>query len=107
MKELNMIMNDDGVFEEYDDTYDLTIHCTSQEEQDEVLLRLNKTVEQLPPVKLEPKTGHWIKKRVDGRGIHHGFCSNCDYNVEQRYDSNYCPNCGAKMVEPQERSDKE
>ena len=44
MKELKMIMNDDGVFEEYDDTYDLTIHCTSQEEQDEVLLRLNKWI---------------------------------------------------------------
>lgn len=42
MKELKMIMNDDGVFEEYDDTYDLTIHCTSQEEQDEVLMKLNR-----------------------------------------------------------------
>ena len=55
MKELKMIMNDDGVFEEYDDTYDLTIHCTSQEEQDEVLLRLNKTVETLEEIKLEIK----------------------------------------------------
>lgn len=57
MKELKLIANDDGVFEEYDDTYDLTIHCTSQEEQDEVLLKLNKTVEKLPPVKPEQK---WI-----------------------------------------------
>ena len=55
MKELKMIINADGVFEEYDDTYDLTIHCTSQEEQDEVLLRLNKTVETLEEIKLEMK----------------------------------------------------
>lgn len=44
MKELKLIANDDGVFEEYDDTYDLTIHCTSQEEQDEWLMKLNRTV---------------------------------------------------------------
>ena len=40
-KELQAIMNDDGVFEEYDDTYDLTIHCESKEEQEEILNRLN------------------------------------------------------------------
>lgn len=44
MKELKMIANDNGVFEEYDDIYDLTIHCTSQEEQDEVLMKLNRIV---------------------------------------------------------------
>lgn len=41
MKELKIYDRGDGVFEEYDDTYDLTIHCTSQEEQDDVLARLN------------------------------------------------------------------
>jgi hypothetical protein len=39
---LQMILNDDGVFEEYDDTYDLTIHCESREEQEEVLNKLNR-----------------------------------------------------------------
>ena len=38
---LQAILNDDGVFEEYDDTYDLTIHCESREEQEEVLNKLN------------------------------------------------------------------
>lgn len=33
MDELKMVMNDDGVFKEYDDTYDIIIHCTSAEEQ--------------------------------------------------------------------------
>ena len=36
-----IIQRPDGLFETYDDTYDLTIHCTSQEEQDAVLARLN------------------------------------------------------------------
>lgn len=40
-KELQLILNDDGIFEEYDDTYDLTIHCENEEEQEEVFNRLN------------------------------------------------------------------
>lgn len=31
---IKAIMNEDGVFEEYNDEYDLTIHFESQEEQD-------------------------------------------------------------------------
>lgn len=58
---------------------------------------VKKVLRDLPPVTPHPKIGRWIKKRVEGRGIHYGYCSNCDYNVEQRYDFNYCPNCGAKM----------
>lgn len=42
MKDLQIIQNDDGVFDVYDDTYDITIHCTSQEEQDNVLEKLNR-----------------------------------------------------------------
>lgn len=42
--EIKIIQDEDGHFVEYDDTYDLTIHCTSQEEQDEVLMELNRTV---------------------------------------------------------------
>lgn len=39
--EIKIIQDEDGHFVEYDDTYDLTIHCISQEEQDEVLMKLN------------------------------------------------------------------
>lgn len=48
----------------------------------------------------EPKTGHWIN------GNYHIRCSECgeDYPYRLR---NFCPNCGAKMVESQERKDKE
>jgi len=46
----------------------------------------------------EPKTGHWKKWEY---GTHR--CSICDKFIgRERYP--YCPYCGAKMVEPQERS---
>lgn len=44
MDELKMIMNDAGAFEEYDDTYDITIHCTSAEEQQQVMDKLNERI---------------------------------------------------------------
>ena len=46
----------------------------------------------------EPKTGHWIAKpHVYGVT----YCSECDFELKID-NTNYCPNCGAKMVEPQE-----
>lgn len=41
MDEIKMIMNDDGVFKEYDDAYDITIHCTSENEQKSVIEKLH------------------------------------------------------------------
>ena len=41
-RELKAIMNNDGVFEEYDDTYDITIHLESKEEQNRIIEWLNK-----------------------------------------------------------------
>ena len=39
---INLIFDEDGVARIYDDTYDITIHCESQEEQDKVLAKLNR-----------------------------------------------------------------
>ena len=36
-KEIKLIIRPDGVAEKYDDTYDLTIHCTSEYEQREII----------------------------------------------------------------------
>lgn len=36
-KVLSMYLNKDGVFEEYDDTYDITIHCKSKKEQENAI----------------------------------------------------------------------
>jgi hypothetical protein len=58
------------------------------------------TIEALPNITPQPKTGHWIKPY--GGNWH---CDKCDY--EQGRKSNFCPDCGAKMVESQESEDKE
>ena len=54
-------------------------------------------VEQLPPVKLAEKTGHWIDT---GSGQE---CSECG-EIQYGYDSfrRYCAKCGAKMEEVEE-----
>ena len=81
----------------------------------------------LPPVNPQSKTGHWIEtaeeyyKAVNeyGGGVNEDTpyfvddiaCSVClaMYSVidneTERFD--HCPSCGAKMAEPQERSDEE
>lgn len=55
------------------------------------------------------KTGHWIKYGVPRCGEQHYKCTSCGYYINfgqwgELYtkEFKYCPNCGAKMVEPQE-----
>lgn len=58
-------------------------------------------------LKESSKTGHWIKIVVNGQ--HKIRCDKCDY-TEPEYAThirNYCPNCGAEMVEPRESEVKE
>ena len=47
------------------------------------------------------KTGHWIDRDV--YDADRWKCSECGRT--ESYKENYCPNCGAKMVEEQERSE--
>ena len=61
---------------------------------------------------IQPKTGHWINAKVGKLFPSNDFkCSECenilDFNGVNcgRGDANFCPNCGAKMVEPQEGSE--
>lgn len=60
------------------------------------------------------KTGHWIEIAQYSDGNHKIECSECkshifdrghanSFNVKNKYK--YCPNCGARMVEPQESKD--
>lgn len=48
----------------------------------------------------EPKTGHREYNDI----YDHYLCGNCK-TVVMDYD-NFCPNCGCRMVEPQERSEE-
>lgn len=50
----------------------------------------------------EPKTGHWIKT-ISENGITSAVrCSECGFEDNRYMLFRYCPNCGAKMVDPQE-----
>ena len=55
---------------------------------------------ELPSVEPERKTGHWIPRNSF---LLKYRCSECGRESE-KYD--YCPNCVARMVEPQESEDK-
>ena len=54
----------------------------------------------LPSVAIPNKVGHWIDT---GSGQE---CSEC-HEIQYGYDNHrfYCGNCGARMIEPQERSE--
>lgn len=43
---MGLIQNEDGTFSAYDDTYDIVIHCESEEEQ-------KKVIEYLKEIKLQ------------------------------------------------------
>lgn len=50
----------------------------------------------------KPKIGHWIYWYTNGFGRKICKCSKCNRDGDTA-GYNYCPNCGAKMVDPQER----
>ena len=64
-------------------------------------------IKELSSVTPKPKTGYWF---IDERpeSDRETICSNCEqpifkyHKLDFDYRPNYCPNCGAKMIEPQE-----
>ena len=54
-------------------------------------------IESLPSAQPERKTGKWIDETFEPWGlVYHPYkCDQCGEHSEA--DSNYCPNCGAKM----------
>ena len=53
----------------------------------------------------EPKTGHWVSVNPMVDTL---MCSECGENIiSEEFKSNYCPNCGAKMIEPLESEEEE
>ena len=63
----------------------------------------------------EPKTGHWIEhpeiETSTPEYLMFYECSECGdkqcFCKSDIHKKHFCNNCGARMVEPQERSDKE
>ena len=60
-----------------------------------------KAINEIPPVN-PTKTGHCIE--TDKYESYRFKCSECYRGTDDITD--YCPNCGCRMIEPQERSDK-
>ena len=87
-KDLMIYFDEDGVAREYDDTYDITIHCESEEEK-------RKAIEFIKA----RKWGKWIPV-TNGRGGHE--CSLChsyapSFQTGDEWLTDYCPTCGADM----------
>ena len=103
------------------DTFKMAIQALSQEPCDDAISRedainafdehpydtlsyasARNIIRELPSV--TQKSGKWHRKY--DRIVNDCFweCDKCGCGYQHEY--NYCPNCGAKMVEPQESEDK-
>lgn len=52
-------------------------------------------ISELPPITPQQKTGHW-ERVTDNAGYLVWECDKCKW--QQRYATNYCPDCGATMM---------
>lgn len=51
----------------------------------------------------EPKTGHWKRISMDKYSEHAKYWYRCDRcGKDNLGNTDWCPNCGAKMIDPQE-----
>ena len=63
-------------------------------------------LDDLPPITPQPKTGNWIENAPEYQNIDPPYiCSECG-NLHLR-KTNYCDQCGCRMVEQQESDDRE
>ena len=68
--------------------------------------KIRAVIEKEPGEDVQPVVhAHWIKTNYDYVDGTIYKCSNC--NAELYSAWNYCPNCGAKMIEQQGSEDKE
>jgi hypothetical protein len=64
-----------------------------------------KCIKGMPPVTPQPKTGHWNTYVVRQSGIDEEWleCSECKWSNALLIPRNYCPNCGCRMVESEDK----
>jgi hypothetical protein len=68
-----LLLNKDGTADVYDDTWDITIHCTSEEEQKEAIKLLKKQMNSkwIPCSERMPdKTGKYLVTITQGGTVH-------------------------------------
>ncbi len=71
-----------------------TINCVTS---NEFRYKIVEDIKTLPSVTPKEKTGKWIFDEILDR---HYYCSECKSMGVDYWD--FCPNCGARMFEPQE-----
>lgn len=77
--EILLTIGEDGKASLYDDTYDITIHCESQEEQDEVKRVLQNVPHWIPVTERLPAMGKSVLMcDIDG-DIYLGHRTQCGY----------------------------
>lgn len=69
-----------------------------------IIARSVRRIRKLPPVTPQPKTGKWNTFELFQGGIKETWyeCPKCKWSNALLIPRNYCPNCGAKMIESQE-----
>ena len=72
--------------------------------------KIAEEVKSLPSVTPSRRKGHWNEYYTSQKGNDVFNCKECGHTfivMQGQDDMNFCPNCGAEMVEPQESEDKE
>ena len=54
----------------------------------------------------EPKTGHWTIDNGSLEALYTEICECSECGMDSIGVSDYCPNCGARMIDQQESEDK-
>lgn len=81
--------------------------ATGLKKYDYILNARNK-IKNLPSVKSqEPKIGHWERISMDKYTTHAQYWYRCDRcGKDNLGNTDWCPSCGARMVEPQESEEE-
>jgi rubrerythrin len=75
---IQIYFDEDGVARAYDDTYDITIHCETEEEYNDAMQMLERASE----------TTTWL-------GDFSPYtCQHCGFHVDSK--TKYCPDCGRR-----------
>lgn len=88
---ITLMIGKDGTAKLYDDTYDIVIHCETEEEQKAAMEKLKGLSDQ--------QAGRWKELHSDRGPLWE--CPNCGYRVNPEDGGiyHYCSACGKKLEE--------
>ncbi len=65
-KSIKLMIGEDGTATEYDDTFDITIHCRNREEQKKAIEIINSRIWTRPSEKV-PRSGEMVIAQISGK----------------------------------------